>query len=460
MVHIFTMDGRNLAFDRESGSLHSLDEASFSVLGCYISNNGARPDHDTVRQATGLESSDIDDCCDEIDTLIGDGSLFTDDQTFELSDFYPDEPRIKALCLHICHDCNLRCRYCFAGTGDYHTGKRGFLSIETGKKAVDFVIAQSGPRRNIDIDFFGGEPLMNWDTVVALTYYCEAQGPLHDKNIRLTITTNAMLLDDEKTAFINEHMDNCVLSLDGRPDVNDAMRPMISGRGSYDKVSKNIIKFVESRGEQSYYVRGTYTRRNTDFAEDVKHIVSLGIRQVSVEPVVSPDDTGYNLRMEDMDAVFAEYEKLARYIAETKESGKEFEFFHYKIDLDGGPCSYKRLKGCGVGSEYVAVTPDGEIYPCHQFTGEKDFLLGNVNDDPIVLSETVKDKFKGLLVPEKEDCKDCWAKYFCSGGCPANAYYATGSVNSTYEIGCLLQKKRLECALWIKAVEAENGEGI
>lgn len=450
------MEGRNLAFDRESGSLHSLDSASFAVLEAYIANNGVRPDNDLIKDRTNLVDDDIMECCDEIDGLIAEGSLFAEDQIFELSDFYPDEPRIKALCLHICHDCNLRCKYCFAGTGDYHTGNRGFLSVETGKKAVDFVIAQSGPRRNIDIDFFGGEPLMNWDTVVALTHYCEEQGPLHNKVIRLTITTNAMLLDEEKTEFINRHMDNCVLSLDGRPGVNDRMRPMISGKGSYDIVSRNIVKFVKSRGDKSYYVRGTYTRRNTDFAEDVKHIASLGIKQISVEPVVSPDDTGYNLRIEDLDAVFAEYENLAKYIVESKGSDKDFEFFHYKIDLDGGPCSYKRLKGCGVGSEYVAVTPDGDIYPCHQFTGEKEFLLGNVNDDPIVLSETVKDRFKGLLVPEKEHCKDCWSKYFCSGGCPANAFYATGSVNKVYELGCLLQKKRLECALWIKAAEAEK----
>ena len=456
MVHPFIIDGTRLAFDRESGSLHRLDDASYDVLFAYIAGNGIRPAPAALSQTTGLSEQVIVECCDEIDALIAEGSLFSDDQSYALTDFYPDEPRIKALCLHICHDCNLRCKYCFAGTGDYNTGKRGFLSVETGRKAVDFVIAQSGPRRNIDIDFFGGEPLMNWETVTALTNYCEEQGPLHGKNIRLTITTNAMLLDKEKQDFINEHMDNCVLSLDGRPGVNDAMRPMISGKGSYDKVSGNIRRFVESRGEKPYYVRGTFTRLNTDFAEDVRHIVSLGIRQVSVEPVVSPENNGYNLREEDLDAVFFEYEKLAKIVVESKAQGEGFEFFHFSIDLNGGPCSFKRLKGCGVGSEYVAVTPDGEIYPCHQFTGEKEFLMGNVHDDPVVLSERVKERFKGLLVPQKDNCRDCWAKYFCSGGCPANAYYATGSLQGIYEVGCRLQKKRLECALWIKAMEAQH----
>jgi uncharacterized protein len=456
LVHPFIIHDTKLAFDRESGSLHQLDDASYAVLCEYIANNGIRPASAAVSQTTGLSEKEVAECCDEIDALIAEGTLFAEDQTYELSDFYPDEPRIKALCLHICHDCNLRCKYCFAGTGDYKTGNRGFLSVETGRRAVDFVLAQSGPRRNIDIDFFGGEPLMNWDTVVSLTHYCEEQGPLHGKNIRLTITTNAMLLDEQKRQFIHEHMDNCVLSLDGRPDINNAMRPMISGRGSYDIVSENIKRFVELRGEKSYYVRGTFTRKNTDFSKDVQHIVSLGIQQVSVEPVVSPDDTGYNLRMEDLEAVFAEYEKLANIMVTSKRRGEGFEFFHFTIDLDGGPCSFKRLKGCGVGSEYVAVTPDGDIYPCHQFTGEKEFLMGNVHEDPVVLKENVKERFAGLLVPQKDECTNCWAKYFCSGGCPANAYYATGSLQGVYEIGCLLQKKRLECALWIKAMETQD----
>lgn len=453
MVHTFVQDGTHIAFDQESGALHVFDDISYAVLQQYVLLNGDRPGADVMNSIAHEFHEDVSSCCEDIEELMRRNLLFAPAQNLRLENFYKDEPRIKALCLHICHDCNLRCRYCFANTGDFHTGKRNLLDSGTGEKAIDFIIRQSGSRTNIDIDFFGGEPLMNWDVVVALTHYCEEQGPKYGKNIRLTITTNAVLLDDEKTEFINAHMDNCVLSLDGRPAVNDSMRPNMGGKGSYDLVSKNITEFVKKRGDRSYYVRGTYTRNNLDFSKDVKHIVSLGIAQVSVEPVVGPEHSGYDIRNEDLPVLFEEYETLARYYLEAKNSSRPFEFFHFKMDLSNGPCAYKRLKGCGVGTEYIAVTPEGDIYPCHQFVGQPEFLMGNVLDEDPVLDQKVKDRFKDLLVPQKKECNACWAKYFCSGGCPANAYFSTGSVHGTYILGCELQKKRLECALWIKTQE-------
>ena len=450
MVHTFIQDGTSIAFDQESGALHVLDDISFAVLQQYVLSDGKRPGENILHCVSEHYHENTDSCCEDIEELIARKLLFAPAQQLRIEDFYRDEPRIKALCLHICHDCNLRCRYCFAGTGDFHTGKRSLLDFSTGKRAIDFLLANSGTRINIDIDFFGGEPLMNWDVVVALTHYCEEQDPKSGKNIRLTITTNAVLLDDEKTAFINAHFDNCVLSLDGRPEVHDAMRPNRGGKGSYGLVSKNILEFVKKRGDRSYYVRGTYTRNNLDFSSDVKHIVSLGIAQVSIEPVVGPEHSGYDIRLEDLPVLFNEYEKLARDFLEAQNNGQPFEFFHFKMDLSNGPCAYKRMKGCGVGTEYIAVTPEGDIYPCHQFVGQPEFLMGNVMDENLMLDLEVKERFKDLLVPQKEECNACWAKYFCSGGCPANAYFSTGSVHGTYKLGCELQKKRLECALWIK----------
>lgn len=454
MVHAYSMNGINLGFDQESGSLHIFDDISFEILKLYIETNGVRPDIEKLidisdRYDTGYESS-----CEDIEILINDGVLFAYPLEMKLSDFYNTDPKIKAMCLHLCHDCNLRCEYCFASGGDYNTGKRGFLSFETGKKAIDFLLEASGSRKNIDIDFFGGEPLLNWDVVVLLTEYCKTQGVEKGKNIRLTITTNAVNLDEEKIDYINKNMSNCVLSLDGRPKVNNKMRPSPSGAGSYDKVVENIKKFVEKRKRHTYFVRGTFTANNLDFSNDVRHIISLGITDVSIEPVVGPADSPYSIKEEHLPVIFSEYEKLANDYYDARRSGNPYEFFHFTTDLDNGPCSYKRLKGCGVGTEYIAVTPSGDIYPCHQFVGHEQFKMGNVTDENITLDMNVKNMFKGLLVLEKEECNKCWAKYFCSGGCPANAYYSSGDVHGVYDIGCRLQKKRLECALWVKAREA------
>ncbi len=450
MIHLFEVNGDELVLDVETGSLHLLDDLSAKLVKLYNENSGSRPDESLLTGLAGYTGEEISATCHEIDELIADGFLFSEALEMKLEDFYPDKPRIKAMCLHICHDCNLRCTYCFASTGDYNTGKRSFLSFETGKNAIDFLIRESGPRRKLDIDFFGGEPLLNWDVVVALTEYCKEQAAVHDKDIRLTMTTNAVLLDEEKIDYINENFVNCVLSLDGRPEIHDKMRPRPKGQGSYDIVMKKILDFAEKRDSGTYYVRGTYTRENKDFSEDIKHIASFGIKHISIEPVVGPEDASYSLREEDLPEIFDEYDRLAAYMLE-RPAGEKFEYFHFSIDLEGGPCVYKRLKGCGVGTEYVTVTPDGNIYPCHQLAEEEAFLMGNVNDKPVILDSAVAEKFTGLLVPQKEECNSCWAKYYCSGGCPANAYHETGSLQGIYELGCKIQKKRLETALWLKA---------
>lgn len=458
MVHLFAFGQDNLAFDSESGALHLLDAVSNDVLHAYQSANGQLTD--TVKERLIKQHGEfvVHECISEIEQLIKDGGLFAPNLSITRQQLYPDAPRIKSMCLHICHDCNLRCSYCFAGTGDFGTGQRTMLDEATGRKAIDFLIAASGPRHNLDIDFFGGEPLLNWPVVVALTHYAEEAGRKAGKNMRLTITTNAVLLDDEKTAFINQHMKNCVLSVDGRPEVHDRMRPDAGGKGSYERVMKPVLRFVRERGNLEYYVRGTYTRHNLDFGSDVLHFADLGIDQISVEPVVAADGSGYEIRNEDVPTILAEYERLARIYIERREAGNPFNFFHFMIDTEDGPCAYKRLKGCGVGTEYCAVTPEGDIYPCHQFVGKPQFRMGSVHDEPIQLDTKLSAAFGELMVPNKPACEACWSRYFCSGGCAANAFAATGTIDGLHEIGCALQKKRLECALWIKAKSNERSD--
>lgn len=451
MVHIFESEGIKLGFDSETGSLHLLDDVSYPLLKEYIKTGGKRPTGRTGEKLENKFGPDYDTACSEIESLIDEGSLFSCSKNIRMKDLYDEKPKIKAMCLHISHDCNLRCRYCFASTGDYKTGDRKNMSFETARNAVDFLIERSGTRKNLDIDFFGGEPLLNWDTVKKVTEYCEIAGPEKNKNIRLTITTNAVLLDDEKTEYINMHMDNCVLSIDGRPEINDIMRTFPSGSSSYEIVAANIKRFIEKRNKKPYYVRGTFTKKNPDFSQDVRHIVSMGVSSLSIEPVVTSSSSPYAITEEDLDAIYEEYDKLAKFYVESAIKKKPFEFFHFAIDDINGPCLYKRVKGCGVGSEYVAVTPDGDIYPCHQFVGESQFVMGNVNDANKELDKNVKDMFNKLLVPQKKECDKCWAKYYCAGGCPANAYFSTGDINGVYDIGCKLHKKRMECALWIKA---------
>ena len=380
------------------------------------------------------------------------GQLFVED-TYEcmIEEVKKRKTVVKALCLHIAHDCNLACRYCFAEEGEYH-GRRALMSLETGKKALDFLIACSGGRHNLEVDFFGGEPLMNWQVVKELVAYGREQEKIHDKHFRFTLTTNGVLLNDEVQEFVNREMDHVVLSLDGRREVNDKMRPFRNGAGSYDLIVPKFQKLADSRDQERYYVRGTFTRENLDFSEDILHFADLGFKQMSIEPVVGDESDPYAIRKSDLPAIMDEYDKLAKIMIEREKEGKGFNFFHFMIDLDGGPCVAKRLSGCGSGTEYLAVTPWGDLYPCHQFVGQEEFLMGNV-DEGIVKPE-IADDFRGCNVYSKEKCRDCFAKFYCSGGCMANAYNFHGTIHDTYDIGCEMQRKRVECAIMIKAALA------
>lgn len=481
MVHAFFMIDRHIVYDSDSGAYFELDSISYDVINLYINANGQRPSMELLNvlcESHQTTLSELEDICNDFDSIISEGTLFAEPLVYDYQHLYPDQPKIKAMCLHICHDCNLRCTYCFAGTGDYGTGHRLMLSSETGKAAIDFLIAASGNRRHLDIDFFGGEPLMNWPVVVDLTLYCNEQGPKHGKEIRLTITTNALLLDEEKTAFINQHMKNCVLSIDGRPEVHNRMRPGIGGKPSYEPISKRIKSFVEARQSEDsafyeHYVRATFTRHNLDFSNDVVHMSEvLEANQISVEPVVAPADCDYSINESHLPKIFDEYEKLAAYLHKRRKTGKPVNFFHFNMDMSNGPCVYKRLKGCGVGAEYCAVTPEGDIYPCHQFVGEEQFKMGNVSSIYSILDENKKllegkdatdilDKetlqiFYDRLMPNRESCKTCFARYHCGGGCAANRFFSTGSLDEEYKVGCELAKKRLECSIWLSAASAES----
>ena len=367
---------------------------------------------------------------------------------------FKDRPTVvKALCLHIAHDCNLACRYCFAEEGEYH-GRRAMMSYEVGKQALDFLIANSGSRKNLEVDFFGGEPLMNWKVVKDLVAYGRSQEKIHNKHFRFTLTTNGVLLNDEIMEFANKEMDNVVLSIDGRREVHDFMRPFRKGAGSYDLVVPKFQKFADSRGQKRYYARGTFTRHNLDFSKDVLHLADLGFEQISVEPVVADEKEAYALQWEDVPKICEEYDKLAKEIIKREKEGRGFNFFHFMIDLTGGPCVYKRLSGCGSGTEYLAVTPWGDLYPCHQFVGEEKFLMGNVWDG--VQKPEIRDEFKECNVYAKDKCRECFARFYCSGGCAANSYNFHGSINDVYDLGCELQRKRVECAIMIKAAMADQ----
>lgn len=447
MIHKFKQGGLCIVMDVNGGAIHVVDDMVYDILEYYPEKNkeevigilGQTYDEATLKEAMT-----------ELDDLLLAGQLHTSDQYIGDITFKERQPIIKAMCLHVAHDCNIRCKYCFASQGDFK-GDRGLMDLETGKKAFDLLIKHSGNRRNIEVDFFGGEPLMNWEVVKQLVDYGRSLEAEHQKNFRFTLTTNGVLLDDEKIAYINENMENVVLSLDGTQATNDLMRPAVNGAGTYDVIVPKFKKLVEKRGPKSYYVRGTFTRFNTDFAKDVIHMADLGFKLTSVEPVVSEPHHDYTLQETDLPKIFSEYEKLAEAIIDREGTEKAFKFFHFMVDLSQGPCVIKRLSGCGAGSEYIAVTPEGDIYPCHQFVGNPDFVMGSVNTGDIDLS--LNKAFKNAHVYNKPKCKDCWAKFYCSGGCHANAYNFNKDINQPYDLGCEMEKKRLECAIYIKAKE-------
>ena len=455
MIHAYKMNGYNIILDQNSGCVHSVDEATYDIITMYESHtkdeikkyilNKYKTDDDVTEK-------DIELCFDDIEALKADGRLFAQD-TFEATakQFKKRQGVIKAICLHVAHDCNLACKYCFAGKGEYD-GPKGLMSLETGKRALDFLIEQSGTRRNLEVDFFGGEPLLNWEVCKELVKYGREQEKKYNKNFRFTLTTNGILINDDVIDFCNKEMGNVVLSLDGRKSTNDAMRVSRNGKGSYDLIVDKFKKFADSR---NYYMRGTYTRNNLDFANDIIHMADLGFKELSIEPVVSDPKEPYALREEDLSILKEQYQILADEMLRRYRNGNGFTFYHYMIDLDAGPCIVKRVSGCGVGTEYMAVTPTGELYPCHQFVGDEKFLLGDIWKG--VTNKKVLEQFEECNVYSHKECKDCFAKLYCSGGCAANAYHTTGSVNGVYNFGCELHRKRIECAIMLKVAEAEEG---
>lgn len=460
MIHYYENNGYRIVLDVNSGAIHVLDEVSYEVVRVMDEAAGKETKKEQVISALGQRFSEqeLSEAYEELQELIREETLFTGDAYEDYIGTLQKRPVVvKALCLHIAHDCNLGCRYCFAEEGTYHGKERSLMPFEVGKAALDFLIRSSGARRNLEVDFFGGEPTLNFDVVKRLVAYGREQEPLHNKKFRFTLTTNGVLLNDEIQDFANREMDNVVLSIDGRKEVNDRMRPFPKGAGSYDLIVPKFQKLAESRGQQRYYVRGTFTHHNLDFSEDVLHLAELGFKQISVEPVVARPEDDYALQETDLPRLFEEYDKLAKEMALRINKENAFNFFHFMIDLEGGPCVAKRLSGCGSGTEYLAVTPQGELYPCHQFVGNTDFLLGDVYRG--VTRQDIVDRFKGCNVYAKEKCRKCFARFYCSGGCAANSYNFHGSINDAYDLGCELQRKRVECAIMLKAAEAELAEG-
>ena len=441
-----------MVLDVESGSVHVVDDLSYDVVGLY----GTHTLKEIQKELSGYDAGEIEEVYEEIRRLESEGVLFTRDEYEDyITEFKRRPTVVKALCLHIAHDCNLACRYCFAEEGEYH-GDRSMMSLEVGKQALNFLVENSGSRRNLEVDFFGGEPLMNFEVVKQLVAYGRSLEEKHNKKFRFTLTTNGVLLDDDVMEFANREMANVVLSIDGRKEVHDKMRPTRNGKGSYDLIIDKFKKFAEMRNGKSYYVRGTFTHDNLDFSKDVLHLADEGFDQISVEPVVGPEEERYTIKEAALPKMMEEYDLLAKEIIRREKEGKGFTFFHFMIDLTGGPCVAKRLSGCGSGTEYLAVTPWGDLYPCHQFVGEDEFCVGNVFDG--VTRRDIVSEFKKTSVYSKEDCRECFARFYCSGGCSANSHKLNGTINGTYEVGCKLERKRVECALMIKAALADQSE--
>lgn len=449
MIHQFEINGTNMALDVNSGAFHVLDPEAARVLSCYDNDGTAEYEKiELLERKYGQEQ--VNEIRSELKKLIEGGLLFSGDPYEKMFADIKGPTAVKALCLHIAHDCNLRCKYCFAGEGDYN-GEKSIMPIDVGKKAIDFVIANSKDRKNIEIDFFGGEPLLNMTTVKETVKYAKEKEKPFNKHFRFTITTNGTLLNEKITDYLNNTMDNIVLSLDGRKKVNDVMRVRKDGTGTYEAILPKFKALVSKRKDKDYYVRGTFTSNNLDFSNDVLHMADLGFEQLSIEPVVLKDGSGFEIKREHLETIYSEYEKLAYELLDRKRAGKGVNFFHFMIDLDGGPCVVKRLRGCGSGSEYLAVTPSGDLFPCHQFAGNQEFKIGNVFTG--IDRQDIVTKFQEINVYTKEKCRECWARFYCSGGCTANAWQFENNLSGVYEIGCEMQRKRIECALWLKANE-------
>jgi|UniRef100_UPI003FEE5535 uncharacterized protein len=457
MIHSYKMKGYNIIIDQNSGCVHSVDEVAYDIINMFETEPKEKIKAfilDKYSKRDDVTPEDIDLCFEDIEALIKDGRLFAKD-AFENSalDFKKRQGVLKAICLHVAHDCNLACKYCFAGKGEYD-GPKGLMNFETGKRALDFLVEKSGTRKNLEVDFFGGEPLLNWEVCKKLVEYGRSIEKEHGKNFRFTLTTNGVLVNDEVIDFCNREMGNVVLSLDGRKETHDRLRTTCNGKGSYDLIVDKFKKFANARNQADYYMRGTYTHYNTDFSKDIIHMADLGFKELSIEPVVSDPTEPYALKENDLPILKEQYEILADEMLRRYRNGNGFTFYHYMIDLNSGPCIVKRISGCGVGTEYMAVTPSGELYPCHQFVGDEKFLLGDIWKG--VTNTAILDEFKGCNVYSHPECKDCFAKLYCSGGCAANAYHTTGSVNGIYEFGCELHRKRIECAIMLKVAEAEE----
>jgi uncharacterized protein len=452
MIHKFKACDVNIVLDVNSGTVHVIDDLTYDVLDYYKDNTAQEV---VSRLSSKYEPSEIKEAIEELKELESQDMLYSGGKEYEniAANWKSRKPVVKSLCINIAHDCNLRCQYCFASTGEYH-GKREMMSMEVGKAAIDFLLKNSGTRKNLEADFFGGEPLMNFDVVKGIVEYARLEEKKYNKNIKFTITTNCVMLDEKTRNYINENMYNVVLSLDGRKEVNDKMRKKVDGSGSYDTILPKIQKMVEERGSKSFYVRGTFTKNNLDFANDVLHMADLNFKNISVEPVVSDEAEEYALKEEDLPKILEEYERLAKEYIKRQKENNGFTFFHFMIDLNQGPCAIKRMSGCSAGSEYLAISPSGDLYPCHQFVGEEEYKMGNVFDG--VQNPTLQQCFHDTNIFTKPECSECWAKFYCSGGCAANAYNFNGDIKKPHKMSCELEKKRVECAMAIKAILEEN----
>ena len=455
MIHQYKMGGRNIVMDIASGSIHEVDDATYDMIELYGKEDRESVVKTIADRYPDLEEGEAAEIYDELSELAAEGKLFAEDTFAPMAGELKARTGgvVKALCLHVAHSCNLNCSYCFASQGRFH-GERALMSFETGKRAIDFLVENSGSRRNLEVDFFGGEPLLNWEVVKQIVAYARSIEKEKGKNFRFTLTTNGMLVDDEVITFSNREMHNVVLSLDGRKEVHDRFRKDYAGNGSWETIVPKFQRFVEARGGKNYYIRGTFTHANPDFLEDIKVMLDLGFTELSMEPVVCAPGDPMALTEEDFPIVAEQYEKLAELMEVRAKEGRPFTFYHYMIDLEDGPCIYKRISGCGSGTEYMAVTPWGDLFPCHQFVGEESFKLGDIWNG--VTNTGVREDFANCNVYAREECKDCWARLYCAGGCAANAYHATGSVRGVYEYGCKLFRKRMECAIYLKIAEKDE----